>query len=104
VKSPAELRKSPTAVQAAAVAQETALNVLLVAPDSVGVACTVQPVGDQPTARVCWVPKKSTYWPTAVQDVAVLHFTPLRALEVVPVGTAAVWTVQTRPFQPSTRL
>ena len=89
----------PTAVQAVAAVQETALSMMGLATPGSGVFCTDQVVPSQPSARVAAAPL--TY-PTAMHEVLDVQATPLKVVDR-PASVGVAWIVQVVPLSPSAR-
>src|SRR5664279_155130 len=92
---------NPTAVQAVLDVHDTPPRLLPVVPVGLGVVWIDQLVPFQRAANVTLVPELLWSCPTAVQLVLDVHDTPLRLLEVAPVGLGVVWTDQLVPFHRS---
>jgi hypothetical protein len=90
----AKVAGPPTAVHAVAAVQDTAPSV---APERLGVVWTVQVLPFQTSAKVLSCTLSN---PTAIQAVAEVHDTPLRA----PLPLGVLWTVQLLPSQPTAKV
>ena len=88
-------------MQAVTALQDTPLSRLAVAPAGTGVARMDQAVPSQRSASADWTPPPLKEYPAAVQAVADLHDTPLRALPEAPAGLGVAWMDQAVPFQAS---
>src|SRR5438094_362419 len=89
----------PTAEQALLDEQETPDNRLICTPVGFGLVWTAHVLPFHRSASVRVEPEPSSYWPTAVQAVAVGHETPERTELVAPLGCGAVSRLQLVPFQ-----
>jgi hypothetical protein len=88
-------------VHAVAELHDTAYRKLEMAPDGLGVVCTVQEVPFHTSANVMSAPELFWYDPTAVQAVAEVHDTASSPLPVAPGGLGVVCTAQEVPFHTS---
>ncbi len=95
----------PTAAQARADVHDTPYRPPLVPPAGFGAVLTVQAVPFHTSAKGTPLgAAASSYMPTAMQVLAVLHDTAKRPLFVAPLGFGVVLIVQAVPFQLSARV
>src|SRR5215813_12552050 len=92
----------PTASQNVAETHDMARSVSLGGPNWLlwrGVDCSAHDVPFHISARLALLPALSVCDPTASQKLADVQDTELSELSVAPLGSAACWRCQARPFQ-----